>query len=331
MSFDWENFLTKNGVAFATSGKNVSHGNVAIHCPFCGPDDVGQHLSVSTQGRGWRCLRRPRDHRGKRPEKLVMAVLGCSYTAAARIVGNTTFLPDDFMAAVNKHAAGAELPGRARVLPMPEEFLPLGTNRPSAKIFHSYLTERGFDNHAKLTEIYGLKYAPRGGFKGRIIFPIIHDGKLISWTGRTVYPVESEHGIRYKTLTADPDKEPPIALGPVTDYLLWHDHLRNWGDTLVLVEGPFDALRVNVLGRARGIVATCLFTMQPSDRQIDLFHDLMPRFRRCVLLLDRGTTAATLRMLGELQTLDVNIREMPENTKDPGELKSTNDLVRILK
>lgn len=335
--FDWPQFLGKRGVAFATQGKNVSRGNLSTHCPFCGPDDSGMHLSVSTKGKGWRCLRRPRDHRGMRPEKLIMAITGCSYAAAARIVGNTVFLPDDFMATVNKHLAGAELVHQSHTLTLPDEFFPLGTNRPSAKLYHSYLSERGFDNHTELTEFYGLRYCPRGRWKGRIIFPVYHDGELVSWVGRTVYPSESEHGKRYKVLSADPDKEEHPAVGPITDYLLWYDETRNgyndFGrfDTIVLVEGPFDALRVNVLGYEEGVVSTCFFTAQPSKRQIDLFHDLLPRFRHRFLLLDKGTTAAAMNVAGDLQTLDIDIRQMPDDVKDPGLIRTTRQLLEILK
>ncbi len=336
--FDWINFLQRRGIAFATRGKNVAKGNLVVHCPFCGPEDEGHHMEISTKGRGWKCLRRGREHRGKNPIKLIMALVGCNYATAANVVGDTTFIPDDFMAAVTKHVNGWEPPHPARALTMPEEFLPVGANRPSARLFNAYLAQRGFDDLDLLATCYGIRYCSRGPFKGRIIFPIHHDGKLVNWTGRTVYPKESEDGIRYRTLSTDSGNEmpgAPTAIGPVTDYLLWYDELRNnidpgRFDTIVLVEGPFDALRVDVLGYEDGIRSTCFFTAQPSIRQIDLFHEIMPRFKRRFLLLDRNTTATAIRVSAELKMLNVETRQVPDNVKDPGEISSTGQLLKIL-
>ena len=89
-------------------------------------------------------------------------------------------------------------------------------------------------------------------------------------------------------------------------------------DTLVLCEGPFDALKVDVLGRDYGIAATCFFTSAPTDAQIALLHDLCPQFRRKVLLLDRGTLALAMRVNSRLAGLGVITREVSGDLKDPG-------------
>jgi hypothetical protein len=110
-------------------------------------------------------------------------------------------------------------------------------------------------------------------------------------------------------------------LAPINNYLLWWDHLIDCdADTIILVEGPFDALKVTTLGWTRGIVATCFFTQSPGPLQIDLLHELLPKFEKKYLLLDQGTLPALITIASELQTLGVEPLRLPIGVKDPGEL-----------
>jgi hypothetical protein len=257
LAFDFERFFEQNGISFATSGSNVSRGNVAIHCPFCGSADEGQHMSVNLHGQGFRCFRRP-DHRGKNPARLVQAILGCTWERAQALL---------------------------------------------------------------MTKRYNLRYATQGPYKRRVIFPITFEGKLVSWTGRAI---DKGTEIRYKTLSADPERATREgcgqALGPITDYLLWYDRVMSAdADTLIICEGPFDACKVDVLGRREGIVATCVFTSRPTNRQIELLHTMLPRFKRKYLLLDRGTLPTQLAVQGELVGLGLQLAELPRGLKDPGQ------------
>jgi hypothetical protein len=111
------------------------------------------------------------------------------------------------------------------------------------------------------------------------------------------------------------------AIGPPEDYLLWYDRLRKAdADTLYIVEGPFDAWKVAVLGRRHGIVATCLFTSKISQSQIDYLHELLPRFKHRYILLDQGTLPTVIKAVGELSSLGVKSKYLPPNVDDPGEL-----------
>jgi hypothetical protein len=328
MSFDWQGFLDGYGVPYITKGANVARNHISIHCPFCGAEDPSQHLTISLQGKGWRCYRN-HEHAGKNPARLISAVLRVTRQEADRIAGNNTYIPDDFMGAVNVALGDRKSETGARYLPLPQEFRKLDPEKRSAAPFVRYLQGRGYRmvDIEQLFGRHGLMYAVEGKQRGRIIFPVEFNGKLVSWTGRSIYPDEQ---LRYKTLSTDPEVEDYPALGPISDFLLWHDDIKDGGRVLVLCEGPFDALKVRTLGRRHGIRATCCFTSQPSESQIDMLFDIVPRYERRLLLLDRGTLAKAMKVASALAGTGMVPRAVPEGFKDPGTFRTEADLLRAV-
>jgi len=328
LAIDWPAFLRSHSIEYAESGKD----NIVTHCPLCGADDEGMHLSISLGGRGWRCWRRPQQHKGVSPTRLVQIILGCSWDAARRITNSPIKIPGDFLASVNNLMA--PLPEQRRAsLKLPDEFLPLDNHKPSRRPFLAYLTGRGFSPAwiDRLSHAYGIYYCSRGAYGGRVIFTVNHEQKLVVWTGRTRY----HNKMRYRTLSPNPDKSwkegyaPAIA--PITHYLLWYDGLKTANaNTIILSEGPFDALKINILGHNLGIVSTCFFTAEPSDKQIDLLHELLPQFQHKYLMLDRNTAPTALRLSDKLRTLDIALRYLPDGIKDPGELVDAKQLLRAI-
>lgn len=322
--FDWQGFLDGYGVHYITKGSNVARNHLSIHCPMCGAEDTSHHLTINLLGKGWRCYRNS-EHRGKNPARLIMAVLGVSRQEADRIAGNNVYIPDDFMGAVKDALGGRKSEAGTRFLPMPDEFRPLDPTRRSALPFVRYLESRGYDAR-QIDEMHyrhEMMYAVDGKQRGRVIFPIRYNDQLVSWTGRSIYKNEE---LRYKTLSTDPEVERYPALGPISDFLLWHDDLLAGGETLVLCEGPFDSLRVRTLGRSYGVRSTCCFTAQPSEAQIDALYDIAPLYKRRVLLLDRGTLATAMRVTSALAGLGVVPRAVPRHVKDPGDFRLWEDL-----
>lgn len=320
MAFDWLRFLEANHVPFVTSGPNVSRGHVAIRCPMCGTADPSQHMSINLKEGWWRCFRRPDMHRGGGPAGLVAALLGISYGAAGELVGGNVIVPDNVLGTVRQllDKTPAKAPARLRY---PPEFKWIG-GQMSARRFRKYLRDRKFTNEQidRMSDEYGMRYAVSGPFRGRIIFPVWFYEKLVTWTGRTIY---KDQELRYRTLSADPELEEHPAHGPINDYLLFFDELmRNEDgcDTLILCEGPFDALKVSMLGRPHGIDATCWFTATPSRAQIDLLYELFPGYRKRYLMLDAGTLATALKTQIDFHTLKCGILTLPKSLKDPGEL-----------
>lgn len=330
MAFDPIRFFEQHGVAYRTRGPNISSGNMVIRCPWCGAEDSGEHLSVATNGRGFRCLRKPHEHSGGMP-KLVQRLLGCSWQRAAEITGSAIHVPDDFSGAI--HALLSPKKARVWDLVLPPEFLPLDLAKRRCRPFVNYLRARHFSDHAieRMHRRFGIVYCSGGHpYEQRVIFPIEMDGRLVSWTGRHI----GTHPVRYRTLTVDPEKEAnegALALERASDCLLWYDDLLDAdADTLVICEGPFDALKTDVLGYREGIVATCLFTMSASPAQLDRLSTLSARFKRRVLLLDaKGTFASATRIAlsGAVSGLEVRT---PIGAKDPGAIKSVDNLLRAL-
>lgn len=320
MAFDWMRFLETNHVHFVTSGPNVSRGHVAIKCPMCGTEDKSQHMSIHLGTGGWRCFRRPEIHKGGNPAGLVAALLKISYGAAGELVGSNVHIPDNLLGTVRALLGPRVAPVRKK-LHMPKEFRPI-SGQASSRRFVDYLKgpSRKFKTSQieRMTEEYGLRYATSGKYKGRIIFPVWFYGELVTWTGRTIYPDEE---LRYKTHSANPEWEDDPAHGPINDYLLFFDQLLENADdcdTLILCEGPFDALKVSILGRPHGIDATCWFTASPSRTQIDLFHELFAGYKKRFLMLDQGTLGTALKTQIAMQELKCGVLTLPKSLKDPG-------------
>lgn len=321
MAFNWIGFLDANHVHYATTGPNVSRGNVAVKCPWCGAQDPSEHMSINLDKGAWRCFRRPAEHYGKSPARLVMALIGCSPERARSIVGESVFIPDDFLGAVQGLVNPAP-PEARKALILPDEFKSFRDLKRSSKPFVDYLRKRKFTlpQIKRFSRDYDMYYATSGRMKGRVVFAIYFEDELVTWTGRTIYP---DQDLRYKTLSIDSEKEPTPAVQAITQYLLFYDDLlENKHDchTLMFCEGPFDALKVNVVGRPHGIAATCFFTASPSRTQIDLAGELISRYRHRFLLLDRGTLATALRAQIDMHSLKLRVLTLPEHLKDPGEI-----------
>lgn len=332
MVFDWINFLENNNIPYVTSGPSVTKNHVCVHCCWCGLADPSEHLSISLIGQGFRCWRQPM-HSGKNPAKLIQALLGCSWEQAIKLAGQSKTLPTDFLSKMKASLVKKEEVERPNKLVMPPEFKTFSNQR-SCLMYVEYLKNRKFNDHNIFEDAknYGIYYASQGLYKGRIVFTVYFEGKLCGWTGRTI---SSQNKFRYETLTNDPEKakergEIP-ASKPISDYLLFYDQiLYSLDDTIVLTEGPFDAWRVNLLGARIGVVGTCFFGSAVSKHQIQLLHELLPKFKNKYLLLDQETDSKTERIRSELSSLGVEVRRLPPETKDPGDLTSTEELKKCL-
>jgi len=282
------------------------------------------------------CRRRQHEHFGKSPIRLIQALTGCSHEQARAWAGVTDNIPkdaQDFMSRVN----AALIPPtweQSKPLKMPPQFKRITFDAPTCRPFIKYLERRCFsyDDISQLSSAYGLRYCSSGPFKWRIIFPVVRDKRLVTWTGRTI---DGRIEPRYKTLSVEPNRAADDGLAPaampITDCLLWHDRLLETdAHTIFLCEGPFDALKMRVLGRELGVCATCFFTAQPSHEQVNILHEVLPRFKNRFLLLDQGTLPTALRIAGELSSLGVSIATLPKGVKDPGALQTTSDLQKII-
>jgi hypothetical protein len=304
---DWPELLRQHHIEFAEGGgRNVSRGYIAVRCPFCGPADESQHMSINLKRGSWRCWRNSA-HRGGDPVWLLTALLRIPPTQARSLLGpDYVVMPSNLASAVRAKLEPAE-PEEAAALALPEEFRPL-KSEPPARRFLAYMRHRrGFDLPAIVARRYGLYYCTHGEWADRILFPIFERERLVAWTGRSIL---EQPRLRYKTE------------GPIGNHLLWFDELKiaNHHHTILLCEGPFDALKVRALGEQLGITATCWFTSQPNRRQTDLLYELLPRFRRRLLVLDADAGGRAIELAQALQRFEVRRITLPARFEDPGEL-----------
>jgi hypothetical protein len=326
MSFDWTEFLFHHNIAFTDQGRNVSGPHIVIHCPFCGADDPSEHMSINLYNAAWRCWRNPDKHAGYSPIRLICALIKCTPAQAREMLGYPVRELTDIDAQVLKI-----LNPPVNIIPdppaitLPDNFRPLNDGKPSSKRFIKYLKRRGFGAKSLKWIIpkFDLRYCVSGSFKERIIFPVTLRGRVVNAVGRAIHP---DAHLRYRSLTVDPNRSVeqglPAASLPTSKTLLFYDHCtRTAADALVVCEGPFDALQLTRLGHLRGLVATCLYTSLPSQTQIDLLHQLLPRFNHRIILLDRTATAQAMRVQQRLASLQVRMAILPEGIDDPGELR----------
>jgi hypothetical protein len=320
MSFHWVPFLDAHGVNYVTTGKNVGKGYVAIKCPFCGSSDPSEHMTVSISGTGWKCWRN-HEHRGAKPHRLIIALTGMSSSAVNALVGNDSpAIARDFASYVRDQLADRnEVQAPLAEIEMPSAFRKFDDYRNRftprlAKPYVSYLKRRGFT--PEQVAPYGLMYATRGEWVGRVIFPIRNrSGKLVAFTGRAI----GKSTLRYKTSEVD-----------INRVLLFEDQLfaidgRKPKRMLVVTEGPFDALKVSVLGKEHGIVGTCVFTSSPSPDQTATLRWMTARFDRIVALFDRENEQASFRLAGAIPSVAVKL--LSDRFDDPGELARAADLL----
>lgn len=323
--FDWPTFLQRYNIEHVTEGRPARRDWLAVICPWCG--QASQHyLGINTKLGIYHCWHGA-SHVGRSPARLVAALLGCSFQEAVTIVGSTdvTFarsddtFADDALRRLGMAVSGPKLTG-GRLEPLPE-FVPIKDAGLGRVLVFPYLEKRGY-NHDDVVELaarYQLMFAPKGQFAYRIIIPVIADGKLVTWTGRSVAKSEE---LRYKSLSSDPERAErqglPVAAANIKDTLLDMDTLSRGGDVLVITEGPFDAFRIGMLGERYGVRATCLFSKEASPRQIDLLAGLADAYDEIVALLDRDADFDTFMTMPDY--LKIKQLRLPRGVKDPAEL-----------
>lgn len=331
--------LEEHNVEFVYTGRNVTKNSVGIACPFCG-DDPSQHLNLAVSGEkvgAWHCWR-DATHRGRTPEYLLAVLLGKPIKEIRKITGghvlrdeNTLYdnfdmiNPNTVWQPVRRARAAKESRGRSTkeaaigeiITPMPLVADQIDYCWPAI----AYLQERGFGDTAReVAEQYQLRYTQRGDYAYRIVLPLFFQGELVNLTSRAI----GQSYFRYKTLPAEE------AIFPIKSLLFHYDVLLcNPSHTLVITEGPFDAMKINQFGFDFGVRATCVFGNQVSMDQFRHLCTLAEKYTSVVALWDDKTYAdlGTQSMVGEVLQPLPNYRTLPRfrtlKNRDPGDLSGT--------
>lgn len=323
--FDWIRFLKRHNVEYVTRGGNVPKGFIAVKCPFCS-DDPSEHMTIGLYKPVWGCWRN-RSHSGGSPVRLIKALIGVGTLEAQRLVEHESpsalSTGDLLNFAVTSFYPKKEEESDSS-LSFPKEIKPI-VKTGLGKLFFNYLKNRGYKSSEidELVDEYRLRYCIEGYFTYRIIFPVYGLKKLMTWTGRSV-----DKSVEQRYLTLSPDQQKmnsmglPAALCSVKD-LLWNmpSLFEDQYDKLIVTEGPFDALRLDFLGKKYGIRSTCTFGKGITDDQLAWLNELSSSdtTKKFYILYDDDATLDAIRTLWGLQRFCA-IR-MPKTVADPAEME----------
>ena len=315
---DWEKFCTLQHIEYLKTTASLARGYINIHCPFCGDTDRSYHLGLHKSGR-WTCYRDPIGHKGSDPRRIIMRLIGCNYEQANSYVQDDVVELSDFDEASSEFMLNDNKPIQHGKLEFPTEFLRLRSNRGRARMYLNYLISRGFKTYevSRVTHRYDLHYCDKGMWRGRIIIPIQINGKLLSWTGRTVYDTEE---LRYRSLSHKKDAKPQ-GLVNVRDLLFNYDNVtKKHYHVCVIVEGPLDVMKVDYYGHRYGICAVGTFGTGIREAQLDLLDLIREKCDILVVCGDQNAEANVMDILSATRDINVQNLPLPNNVKDPGEL-----------
>ena len=308
---DWQRFLEENNIHYVTRGPNTKRGEFSINCPFCGDEDPSEHLGINPKTGNWGC-HRDQAHRGKSAKRLIRAILSCSGIQAGfilkqydqadpdsleSIIGMLTEEPTEPAPPPKQHSLDAEFAKFAKICP-----------RGSTKRFFNYLQTRGYDNPQDIISNYDLRCALVGKYHDRVILPIRMNGQLLGWTSRAI--IDPANAPRYLASSND-----------VKTTVFNYDEIKKGGDVLYILEGPFDALRVDshlayvTHGDRR---ATCVFGTSVTISQVALLRAVVKRFKIAYVLFDQGADNPSIELASWLGNARAIF--LPSNVKDPDDL-----------
>ena len=285
---EWAELCRDHGIGYDESGVSVKRGNINIRCPFCPPDEsrlMGLELGSSK----WACWKNAR-HRGRNAAYLIAALTGCSSETAAELAGLGVASGVDDLRARLTALDGPPL-SKAKQLPRYELRPACFRLRPGghrSRRFLQYLEGRGLP--AESVARYQLHGSDSGDFRGRVVLPIVCQGRTVGATGRAI-----RRGRRYHTLP-----------GGVGTQSLLLEQLATGGQLLVIVEGPFDALALDWAAHTGDLPvhAVALGGLALTEPKRVALDRLAARYARTVLLLDATALSRSLELQRELGARD---------------------------
>lgn len=223
---DLEIFLSEHQIPY----RKTSTGEVRINCPFC--NDVKWHLYINEQKRVFHCFR-------------------CEQSGSiARLF---RFLADgEPIPTVPRPQFLSQDEDDADIV-LPEGFTTNFTMTQEGRLAWEYLLSRNLT--PTQIERYGIGYAMWGKYRGRVIVPITHRGRVVSFVARAYVS-----GLTPKVLNPSAEEA-----SPPSHYLFNLDQALFY-PKVVLVEGVFDALTTGIVDGEYCAVAT--FGKQLTNRQL---------------------------------------------------------------
>lgn len=270
MAVDWKSLFSAMGVDWRDRGPNTTRHDVNICCPFCG-DDYGYHLGVSLRSTAYFCFRNS-EHGGRSAGWLL------------RHLGATS---DEAESLLKEYSDGAEIPvtkSAARPDDITRDWRKFHPASGSDACM-DYLRSRGFSEPVVTSQRYGLRYAPIGKWARRLILPVTLDGSVVSWTARAI----------------DEDRRPKYLMQSVVfPGLVYMPRLSR--DTMVIVEGPLDALKIAACGLDH-VGAVALMGKALNSRKLLILTRLLADTRKVIFAPDADVDVIAAKRMQQLLAL----------------------------
>lgn len=309
---DIKRLLTEHDIFWTDKGSNVAKGNVNIKCPWCGSDDKSEHMGINLTTNKYGCWRNER-HRGSNIARLLAALdiyIHEDKNSIIQQLANGTFFE-------NKQQEETKTT-KVYTKELPIEFSTIDDSSIFSRAYINYLKKRGFTNIKKLVKDYNLCYSMMADkWSSRLIIPI-YVNDWVTWTGRAI----GNNTLRYLS--------PAVTEATnIKETIFNFNELKETeGEILVITEGPFDALKVDMYNKPR-VRATCIFGLAVTQEQINLLKTVCYNFNTVFIGLDQGTLPQALTLRDSLWSFNPLILQMP--AKDFGDMNQDEILQLIEK
>lgn len=295
--FKWADFCSEYGLSVRTSGKSTHRGDIYVRCPWCVSGAEKHLMGLSMESTVYGCWKDD-GHRGRNPIRLIQALLEVSWSDARDIAQRHAPKGLDFFV----RAAPQEDEVRDYQVPST-----LKTRFPAAA--QEYVESRGIrlEDFKRLGGAFGGTH-PDNEFSWRVVLPItMPDGRLVGATGRAV-----GEGVTPPYMTL-PKKLDAGLLGPH-----W---CRESSSILIVVEGPFDAIKLQIASEFYQMpidVIASLGVASSKSRQVSIREMSRMSYEHVAWIMDRKEYAKSLQYSGRMC--------MPSSAhmgyaKDPGSLE----------
>ena len=311
-AFDYAAFFAGEGIETFLGGKNVQTGWIGVHCPFCGSEDKSNHLNCNPKTGRYKCFRNSA-HWGKTPTALIREIKHCSWEEAKKISGGDDLTVGigtvaEMEAAVEERCKPGTSVSGHRIVPFPSVFRKIenkGLTEPAYGHLVDYRLFREKDIPT-LVDYYKLRYAVAGDFSKRIILPFLYKNSCIGFQARAL----GKARLRYLSYPVSAAKKNLLFnYGPASE----------GGKTLVIVEGPFGALKIDLYGKKHGYRAVGTLGASYTEVQVALIYKLSKKFDNLLVGFDPGAEQSAWKLGYQLPPGN-RVINLPDGVSGPDEL-----------
>lgn len=289
-------YLNDRGIVYKKKGKNIGGDWIGIEtCPYSNCQAGGYHFAINSKTLAvncWLC--------GGHSIKNTLFQWEKNYNKVNQVF-------DKYNLDIDKVIFKEE----KKIYHSQNYKLPIDFTDKFTEPYKLYLKNRNFD-FLELRKKYNILCGgDTGRGRYRIIFPVYENGKIVNWIGRTILQDKSIMPYMFEK-----DENNPLVLRKELLYGLDDSN----GDTIILVEGIFDALRLG-----RGAIA--LLSINFTKTQLVKLKN--KKIKNYYLMLDNDNAGINAsKKLESYLTFAQNINYIEYDSKDPDSL-SDSDIKKI--